>query len=253
MDDEKKYELVEQYLAGSLSDEARRHFEDQLKADPALQAEVELHEQVADTLRGEGVHQLRSTLQSVDQAWVLEKPGVGEGRRLRLPLRKAIILAASLLALVFAYYTFSPRTSLSPQDVYADNFSPYKMVLNQRSTTDAISEPETFSAAIAAYENKDFPQAATLFQNLHATHPDIIALLFYQAIADLSQNKTRAALSSLEKVLATPDHLFVEQSRWYLGLAYLQAQDLMKAKKVLEQIEEGAYKYKEAQQILQSI
>lgn len=255
MEEENKYEQIEQYLAGGLSDSERSDFEQQLENDSALEQEVQLHEQVAQTLRGEQVHQLRSALKSVDQSWDMENPQTdkAQSRVLQLPFRKVIILAASLLALVFAYYTFSPNTSLSPTDLYADNFTPYKMVLNQRSTSESISDPATFSAAITAYDNKDFAQAATLFQTLQTAHPEIIAFSFYQAIANLSQKNTSIAIASLQKILATPDHLFVEQSRWYLGLAYLQAGDLDQAKLQLEQIEEGGYQYAAAQQVLRGL
>ncbi len=254
MTDEKKYELIERYLAEELSEAERADFENQLKVNADLREEVSLHQQVTETLRGEKVHELRDVIKEVDEKWASNKPKEN-AKVVSFPFRKIAALAAAVLALVLAYQFLSPKNT-SSEALFADNFEPYKMILNQRSL---IPNPETewmaseVKKAVAAYQAKDYAEASTLFQALSKETPDADAFQIYAANSELSLGHSDEAIVILNKLVEKAPPLLIEQSRWYLALAHLQKEDYASAKSQLQQIQSDGFKYKEAQKILRDI
>ena len=135
MKNEKKYDLIESYLSGELSGEDLRNFEDQLKNDSDLQGELELHQQVADTLKGEKVHDLRQVLKDVDKGWK-NKPEKNQSKRFSLNYYRMSAVAAVLLLLVVAYQFFFP---LGNSDLDPNYFETYPMRLTERSIVNLAS------------------------------------------------------------------------------------------------------------------
>lgn len=256
MDEDKKYEQIEAYLSGTMSAVELESFEKEVATNSALQEEVDLHRQVAETLKGEEVHQLRATIKTVNQNW--KRPQVADHEKkakvVRFPFRNILAIAATVLLLVVAYLFVVPELNYSEETLFADNFEPYKMVLNQRSSTPDMGETtKLLNQAVSAYEQKDFQTAAKLFQELQNQSPDAGAFLLYASISDLSLGNTDQAITNLEKIIAADAPLFVEQGRWYLALAYLQKGDLAKAKTQLQDISSGSFQYDAAQKILSRI
>ena len=107
MDNEKKQERIERYLNGKLSSQEKTAFENNLAQDADLKREVTLQQELANTLKGEKIHQFRNVLQEVDANW---KPEQGRVRRLNIPRLSAI--AAAFLVLIIAYRFFLPQSKL---------------------------------------------------------------------------------------------------------------------------------------------
>lgn len=251
MTSEEKYNLIDHYLAGALKGEELAAFEQQLTTDKSLRLEVELHRQAMDTLKGEKVHQLRAVLKTVDQDWQDSDSKQTKGLKV-LTLRHLAAIAASIL-LLFICYQLITLQSTSIDTLFADNYQPYPMVLNQRSSAvDSIIGPP-LDQAIRAYQGQNFAEAAAAFKTLEEQQPENIAFRFYQALSELSSNNPDQAITILSELLESPDHLFAEQSRWYLALAYLQKGDREAATAQLQAILPGGYKYSEAQVLLRRV
>ncbi len=254
MEEQEKYDLIEQYLSGKMEKAAQLDFENQLKSNSALQQEVVLHRQVEESLKGEGIHDFRAKLKKADQKWETKHSNPKASTPIfSLPIRRLLLVAASFLLLVLAYNFFDSSSNQGGTNLYAQHFTPYKMVLNQRSSSNAPNTSPALTQAIEAYEQKDFATAAQAFATLQQESPKVLSLVFYQAISELSQQKPQTAIPLLKNILAQAPPLFVEQSQWYLALAYLQMEDQGAAQKELEKIVDGAFKYKEAQEILRSM
>jgi predicted Zn-dependent protease len=104
--------------------------------------------------------------------------------------------------------------------------------------------------AIIAYENKNYKETSSAFQELQSNSPDLIALRFYTGLSELGEGNSDIATNIFKEILDTPDHLFVEQSRWYLALAYLQKGDRNAANLELTKIKKGQFKHDEAKIVL---
>lgn len=245
----KKYKLIEKYLEHKMSSIEREQFEEQIKNDPGLKEELELHRQMGTTLKGEKIHELRSVLKDVDENWVEEKSNQKSMDR-TINFRRIFAVAATVMLLVLAYqFFFSDDSVVSGEQLFADNFQPYQMLLSQRNLS--IEEKNVvLENAISTYSKGDFDNASKSFQQLSLDDPEDISYQFYQAVAALGAEDSENAIASFKKIVSTTNHPFMEQSRWYLSLAYLQLGDVENAKKTLNKIQSGQFKYEETQQIL---
>lgn len=257
-----KYDRIERYLDGTLDGEALLDFEKKLNTDSALKQELELHRQIAETLKGEKVHELRGVLKNVDQQWKIQiqtqtqtktqtKTQTQTKTAKIFNIRRVMMVAASILLIVFmAQYWFS-NNSMTNQQLFANHFEPYQMILNQR--TQAPADPavgENINEAVTAYLNKDYEAASTAFQQLENNSPDAIAFRFYSAISELALGHSNKTITELEEILKDAPPILIEQCNWYLALAYLQEGNRGKAKSILEGIKSGGYQYEEAREIL---
>lgn len=248
MEEKEKYDTIEKYLAGELDAKEQQNFERQLESDPDLQKELDLHDDLSNRLKGEKIHDFRKVLQAVDQDW--QAPHQDPQKRpilFRLPYIAAI--AASLLLAVLAYQFLQTPSMPSNSELFATYFEPYNMVLNERSENDNPNAV-LLNAAVVAYSTKDFVQAAKQFSSLIEKVPENKAYAFYAAQAELAVNNSAKAIPLFRQLSSEGDHPFVELSRWYLALAFLQEGNVVEAKKQLETIKSGQDKFAEAQTLL---
>lgn len=250
MNSEEKHILIEKYLSNELEGDLLENFEAQLQRDPALKEELALHRQLGETLKGEKVHELRNVLNEVNENWETPATTANPAKVVKFNFRKVLSIAASVALLLAAYHWFL-NTNVSSQEVYAANFEPYVMVFDQRSGN--ANEVTSLDQAIVRYHNKDFGTSADIFEKLLAEDQGNMIYTFYVANARLANQETEQAIALFKKIIKANDLSFVEQSRWYLALAYLQKEDNESSKSWLEKIQEGQFKYKEAQEILSSL
>lgn len=251
MNSEEKYTLIEKYLAKGMQDEELDNFEKLLLSDSDLQEEVNLHQQVAETLKGEKIHQLRNVLNDVDKNW--EVPSKKESAKIvNFNFRRILTIAAAVTLLIIGYQWFS-NSNLSSEELYAANFETYPMLLNQRSVDKNVTNLESYNNAITNYTTGQNQEALAAFEKLIITQPDNITYQFYQANLLLSEEKAAEAIPIFQKILSGNYPLFEEQARWYLALALLQNNEKENAKALLEKIQPEQYKAKEANKILKQL
>ncbi len=254
MNTEEKYESIERYLDKKMTEEERNEFEQQLENDAVLKEELELHQQMTETLKGEKVHQLRAILKKTDSNWESNE-AAPKGKIQPFNFRRVIAIAATVLLVVFAYqFFFSGDETISNEQLFADNFQPYQMLLNQR---DISTEEKNvlLENAISAYTKGDFQTASTAFRQLAQNDPANISYEFYHAVAELGAENSDSAIGLFRKLLIAGlriIHLW-NKVRWYLALAYLQKGDKKNAVNLLKEIQSGQFKHAEAQQILKAL
>ena len=247
-----KYQQIEAYLNHELDGEELEAFEAKLTEDTELQKEVELHQDVQETLKGENIYAFRQILREVNQDWEgPEKKQEVRGGGKIIGLYRWMAVAAAAIAF-FLVYTFLIPTSNQPTDLFAANFDPYPMLLNERGGEPDI-ETAQLSEAIQAYSSGDYQQAIQGFQNLQNANNPLPAYQFYLALSYLANQESEAAIPLFEAINQNVKHAFYEQSQWYLGLAYLQNDDPAKAKEILASIAEGKYQYEAAQRLIQDL
>lgn len=253
MDEATKYDRIERYLTDTLTASERTAFEAALAQNPDLQAELDLHREVSETLQGDAIHDFRTALNEVDQEWQ-EPETQDSGKVFKLPFRRLAAIAASILLAVSAWIYFN--ADVSNEQLFASNFEPYKMVLNQRSM---IPNPETeylkvdLTKAVSAYESKNFEQAAQLFLALDPASPESDLYQLYGGISKLANQETSAAIRVFERLHQNASPLIIEQCRWYLSMAYLQKGNTESVKNILQQIPDGSFKSKEAKALLSKL
>ena len=124
------------------------------------------------------------------------------------------------------------------------------MVLNQRSGTNTDS---LLNEAISAYDQSDFTTAIQQFQIVQRLDKTQSVYTFYEGISLLGLQNAKAAIPILEKIKDDKDPKWREQSQWYLALAYLQNNEIDKAKDLLQDIQNGQFQYAKAQDLLEQL
>jgi len=205
-----------------------------------------------NTFGDEGAHQLRDTLKRVNAKWgaLGAEESVAtpqEAKVRRLSIGRIMSIAATLLLLVVAgWWVLDAGSSSNPGDLYAEYASPYRVTMVSRDASDAT----LVQAAQSAYQDADYGTAYASFNKLSEQDPTATQFQFYAGVSALLDKNAAQAIPLFERLLAQEDHLFVEQSRWYLALAHLQKGDSASAKTYLSDIKTGAFKFEEAGELL---
>lgn len=167
-------------------------------------------------------------------------------------LRILFSIAASFLLLIgLGYFLSRPTTASFAQLADLQLEQPYS-VSSSRSA--AVEGQETRLLANDFYRQGDYTSAAPLYEELTQGERVENSDLFYLGLSQLYLGEAQKAITPL-KALATAqsDQLKVEAS-WFLGLAYLKANQLIEAEIQLKRLQEkGGWKSKEAAELLAAI
>jgi tetratricopeptide (TPR) repeat protein len=96
------------------------------------------------------------------------------------------------------------------------------------------SESTYLVEALRFYQQKNYPVAIDLFNEVITNDPTNTAVKFYLAISYIETNQVDKAISNLEEIINDGRNLYIEHAQWYLGLCLLktnqtdQAIDLLK-------------------------
>ena len=226
-------ERAENYLHDKLTPAERTAFERDLATDAELQRAIRLERDLQTTFGDPAVHDLRATLAKMN-AQTTERHSV---RSRFTPLR---IAAAVLLLVVAGIRLVLLLNAPSETDLYAAHYAPYELNLDARN--EGVSD-----RALTAYQNGEYATAYVLLNELAQAEPDNVLYQFLRGQSALATERLDVARRDFATLEARDDHLFVEQSRWYLVLTLYRLGDEAGARRVLERIPEGTYKWSEAQ------
>lgn len=220
-----------------------------------MSIEDQIEQDLKQTFGDKGANTLRDTLAEVDGRWSAATTETSasqsrEAKVRRMTFRRVLSIAASFLVLAVAgWWVVGAGQSAEPHALYAVYAEAYNVSLTVRGTNDA----EGFHQAQMAYQKGDYATAFKEFQALAQQDSGAAQYTFYAGVSALLNEEAALAIPLFKNLLAQPNHLFVEQARWYLALAYLQEGDAAFAKTYLSEIKTGAFKAEEAVDILESL
>ncbi len=235
--------LLEKYIQGELTEKELLEFDALLNSDADFKGEVEFHTDLKRVAEAEDDDDFREILSDFEAEARTEKP-----IERRFPTKW--LVAASIALLAGLTYFFTMDLSVSTQDLYAQNFEPYRNVVHPVVRGEDAQDKKT--KAFAAYQIGKYEEALPLFTELYTTEKTPY-YLFYRANALIQLNRAAEAVPLLQEHLKTNDTL-IKNSPWYLAMAYLQLDDKENAKKMLQEVvKNGAYKVDEAQKLLDAL
>ena len=229
-------ERAENYLHENLTPAERTAFERDLATDAELQRAIRLERDLQTTFGDPAVYDLRATLGKMN-AQTTEQRSVRGWFTLRRIAAAVVVLLA--VGIGFAVLLSPP----SDTDFYASHYAPYELNLDVRNDA-------TPNRALTAYQNGDYPTAYTLLNELVGAEPDNALYQFLRGQSALATEQLDVARRDFAILEARDDHLFVEQSRWYLALTVYRMGDEGEARRVLARIPAGNYRWEEAQEWL---
>lgn len=179
------------------------------------------------------------------------KGGLARTRRLQL-IRWGGSIAAAILIGFAIWQISSPQLDyqaltaeyLSEHMPETDRGKGWAEVLDQR------------NAAIQAYVTEDFVGAAELWKLVSEAEQAEAKDFFYLGLSYLFQKESQseAAITALQQAMQFSDKSIQEESRWYLSLAYLQAEQPQNALPLLQEIvDRREWKHANARKLLKRL
>ncbi|MFK7935382.1 MAG: hypothetical protein AB8G22_17845 [Saprospiraceae bacterium] len=204
-----------------------------------------LEREIAETIGDKKLRALSDVLVQTDAEW--QAPS--DAKIVRFSFIKKLGAAAAILMVGLAAWWILINPAISEQDLFAAHYTPYAMVLTQRS--DTAVDSELLQQAIANYSNQNYPLATTQFATLAQQQPEQPLYRLYECVAQLGVAASANNVACFSELQQYPR--LREQATWYLGLTYLQLEKIEAAKTVFHGIESGQFKNAAAEEILQQL
>lgn len=241
-----KFELLESYLDGDLSRKEKIYFEELLRNDPELQKEHQLRKDINDAISECDVMDLRASLSKV-----MEAKANKQSSKVRKIVISTSVAASIILLFAIGFNLFNPFGISSSQEIYNNYYSKYLAVCTNRSTIDIGLNSFYTRTAFEAYQNNKYDLAKQNFELVLQEDTTNMMLIFYLGICNMELGKYEEAELLFLDLVKDENHLFWEQSYWYLSLNYMAQDKKKEAKFYLIQIEnQRMCRYNEAKKIL---
>ena len=207
--------LIDKYLAGEMDESEVRQFEQKLLENKDLLNDMEFEKDISKILGQTDVIEFRQKVKEAIGMAKLESP---LRRVIPLTPRRIMLMAASitiLIVLAAAVYILVPKTYSNSRlfSMYYDSENPIHIT---RSGSSSLVE------AMRYYQQKNYPEAITLFKEFLKDDPHNSAIRFYMAIAEIETNQNEDAIASFREIIRDGNNLYVEPAEWYLGLCLLR-------------------------------
>ena len=229
---EKDIELIENYLAGNLSEDDKIKVEARLAAEPVFADRFEIVKGSYVALDPE-VQALENDLQSIYQDF--QKAPAPRAWRM------GYAIAASVLVLTLAFLGyFLWVQNPSPEALY---ISYLEIPANNIATRGAATD-DALKLGMEAYDQQDYQLALDRLQEVLQSQPSHEGAIFYSGICQLLLGQDQNALVSLKSFEQMTSSEYYSPAQWYLGLTYLKIDDTQSAGKVLTKLQQsGKGKY----------
>ena len=232
-----------------MTEQERNDFLAELEKDDSLRKEVELHKDISGSLASEDLHQFRNVLKEANQHNE-QQTKTPTAKVRRLSTMRILAIAASVLFVVMLIRFIPGSSDLSNQELFASYHETYPMLLNQRGVSEDLEAD--YRAAVVAYQTENFDEAKNLFKKINSA-TDNNTYIFYEAISNLESSDPNGAILLFKKLIERGDPLFREQSKWFLAMSYLKLDKSEECSKILNEIGQGEFKYKEASELLKAL
>lgn len=240
---------IEDFIDGVLEEELLAEFNDELKENPDLVAEIELRRQVNVAISEKEIMDLRTELGLAREAADSNKVKmlIPETQKGYLNYWKTSVAVVVLLLGVAGVL----RNGVVSVDKTYDNYyetpswAPERAVLN---------EVSFMQEANSLYSNGEYAALLTkceLNDDLVKSNP---VLKFYQAASYQNLDKINEAIEAYSVVIKHGDNLFIEEAVWYRSLCYLKIGDINLAKnELLAVIERKGHFEKDAKAVMRRL
>ncbi|MFK7922445.1 MAG: anti-sigma factor [Bacteroidia bacterium] len=225
MDKEALYQQIESFLDGNLSTEEQLAFEKQLATDIDLEKEVKLHQALQESFADPKTDAFTAQLKELGIQY-------STGPQKNQTIKWYWMAAAASILLFAAWFVFQSLLVNSSQDLFADNYQPYPLSGNLRSDTQP--KFEDYQLGLEAYQAKKYTEALNAFEKDIRPSPPLIQLL--RSICMIEINNAQGAIPILDTLSHNQNHIYQNEAKWYLALAYLATDQPEKSQILLKEL-----------------
>jgi tetratricopeptide (TPR) repeat protein len=151
--------------------------------------------------------------------------------------KKFTILSVSIIFLVIFFQFLS--IEIYNTKLYNNFYSPYYEI----SVTRSASDRDTLQIVSELINNKQYNIALDFMKKIPENKYNPVTH-FYLAVLYQETKDYKHAIEQYETVIKDNDNLFIEQSKWYVGLCYIKINDNKKAIVKLDDLAQNSSFYK---------
>ncbi|NND62135.1 MAG: hypothetical protein HKN48_02955 [Flavobacteriaceae bacterium] len=218
---EEQLERIEKYLANQLNSEEQSHFENELKSSPELQQKMEW---VKNTALGIESAVLREQLDDFHSDISTKGPQKLESKK--SGIAKWYPVAAILIVALGLFWFMQPDQNLK---IYNTYFEPDPGL----PTTMSSNNDFDFYDGMVNYKQGDYKLAISKWEELKNSGVSTDTLLYFLGVSHLANGNHDNAIYYLKPLSEATQNSFKEDTYYYLGMAFLKADNVEDAKKYL--------------------
>ncbi|HZH55021.1 MAG TPA: tetratricopeptide repeat protein [Sphingobacteriaceae bacterium] len=236
-------ELIAKYIQGKVTEQELEIIRELIQTDEDFREELAFESGLRRAIKQEERQDLKSFLAELEKGHSSQADSENlqtinhqhKGSNAKKILQFSVLgKAAAVLLIGFGAWWFLNQ-SPDHNALYNTYYEPYPNIV-----APTVRGPESTASitaeAFRLYDNKDFPAAATLFEQL-TKREDASYAHFYLAQSLLADGHASEAIEVLEDPnWEVPDNLRTPRN-WYLALAHLKIGNTEKSRPLLEQIE----------------
>ncbi len=230
------YSDIDAYLNGELNAEEQQQFEQELRSNTQLQAQVNAYRLLNGTV---GKHQqAEQTLPQLKQILdPLTHQYFKKEKAKVFTMKRTMYMLAAAASIVLILLVALPGTS---PDNYSFDAMPGAIVRGAENDK---------ARAAQLFNNEQYADAAKAFQELKTTTPADAAVDFYLGISLLKTEQYAEALPLFES-LANGTSVYAEDANFFAALSAYHLQQNEKAKQYAAKVKEGSRYWKNAKTII---
>ena len=166
-------------------------------------------------------------------------------------LNRLLAIAAGFLLLVMGIYNYQSFSKPAYAKLLSKHLEASFPYSTGRKEIKATSEQRL--KAVDLYVNKKYAEAAATYEKFIANPDRKEEDLLYLGLSYLYQNKSDEAIKTFTAILQNTDAEFEVEAKWFLALAYLQAEDFDKTIIYLKEIEQQKWHGTDASKLLKHL
>jgi hypothetical protein len=201
--------LIDAYLDGVLLDEELDKFENLLSADHELAHEVEKARVARMMIKNEA---LREKLKTIQSELIFEKVFAGKAKSV---WKYVALILALLVLLVLVFKIFLINNDI----LFAENYQTYDLNLID------VNKPD--NSVLYNYAQKSYQDVVNIYEN-NPDHSN--EMNFFAGVSYLELGQPDSAVATITKILEVSnkggDHSYLQDAEYYLGFAYLMANNV---------------------------
>lgn len=239
------FKKIDDYLLGHLTEKEAADFRQQLEVNAELAAALASQERIRKGMLEGGRRALKAELKMIHRE--VTAPQNAEAKIKKLHWRPLAAAAAIALLGILTWWLWAPPPQ-NPQQLFADNYESYQLLLNQRDAAD-----DTLTLEIAQlYRSGKFEEVLPALQAQGQQDQPNAQLLLALAITEYETGHPQNAFAPLNQIIRSNDPFLSDLAHWYSALFHLHLQEVAKARPHLEVLANApdADKHLEAQKIL---
>jgi len=245
-----KDELKNGYFEGSLSESQSAELERLRNTDVDFASDFEFERELQSALRKEERQEIKGMFAKLNSGEVdnAGQATVSETGTKVISIRPWLVAASIVFLLgLGSWLLFFNSPNLNTEQLYTANFTPYENVVHPIERGEKMEDLQT--RAFTAYEDADYTLALELFKELQVQQSDPY-IAFYEAIVRMQLDQHRKAVPLLEDYIANGGQL-KDRATWYLALAYLKQDDIVKSKRQLQKlVDKNEFKAEASRELL---